>query len=111
MEEWAYGLTDHSPPLSGFISRSKSKALVQNQLLMPSLQVAFAMCNEFPEDEEEEGDDDDDDGMYLPAHEFGAQMIDHFALTLSAKKVPSAHLSLSLSLSCTALMPRFHVLV
>jgi hypothetical protein len=27
--------------------------------------------------------------MYLPAHEFGAQMIDHFALTLSAKKVSS----------------------
>jgi hypothetical protein len=60
--------------------------LTQNQLLIPSLQVAFAMCNEFSE-EEEDDDDDDDDGMYLPAHEFGAQMIDHFSLTLSAKKV------------------------
>jgi hypothetical protein len=71
--------------------RSKPKGLTQNQLLHPCLQVAFAMCNEFPEEEgeydAEDDDDDDDDGMYLPAHEFGAQMVDHFALTLSAKKV------------------------
>lgn len=69
-----------------WITSYKSKALTQNQLLIPSLQVAFAMCNEFSE-EEEDDDDDDDDGMYLPAHEFGAQMIDHFSLTLSAKKI------------------------
>jgi len=62
---------------------SKPKALIQNQLLVPCLQVAFAMCNEITDEEEEEDDED----TYLPPHQFGAQLVDHFACTLSSKKV------------------------
>lgn len=67
---------------------SKPKTLIQNQLLLPCLQVAFAWCTESSEGNEEE-EYDEEDGMYLPAYQFGAQMVDNFALTISAKKVQS----------------------
>jgi len=66
-----------------WIAAYKPKALIQNQLLVPCLQVAFAMCNEITDEEEEEDDED----TYLPPHQFGAQLVDHFACTLSSKKV------------------------
>lgn len=63
-----------------WIAAHKLKVLVKNDLLVPCIKAAFALCNEFD-------DEDDDDPFYLPAHEFGCQMIDHFAMVCATDKV------------------------
>lgn len=62
---------------------SKAKLLLKHQLLPSCLQVSFAVCTEGSEEDDEE----DDDGLYLSAHEFGCQMIDHFARVLPSSQV------------------------
>lgn len=70
------------PPI--FLFHSKPKLLVKHELLLPCLQVAFAMCIEGNDDDDEE---EEEEGVYLSMHTFGCQMIDHFARIWHSEKL------------------------